>query len=165
MTDFFNSIGVDRDLLLVMLTILVIVLVVIVVMLFITTRKMFKRYDFFMRGKDAESLEDIVMDIRSKMYAVQDIEMEHRDRIKKLQSSINGAYNKTGVVKYNAFEGMGGHSSFAVAFLDTNNSGVILNAMHSRTSCYLYVKEVNNGEPDSALGAEEQEVLRIAMNK
>lgn len=165
MTGLLDSLGVNRDLLILFFAIIILALLVICLVQFFTTRKLFRRYDFFMRGKNAESMEDMVMDIRSKMFALQDQEMENRDRIKKLQLGVNGAYQKTGIVKYNAFDGMGGQSSFAMALLDTADNGFLLNAMHSRESCYLYVKEIKNGEPDSLLGKEEKEALSKAMGR
>ncbi len=99
------------------------------------------------------------------MYSLQDQEMENRDRIKKLQIGVNGAYHKTGVVKYNAFDGMGGQSSFVLALLDMSDTGFLINAMHSRESCYMYIKKVDCGKPESLLGKEEQEALDKAMGK
>ena len=97
-----------------------------------------------MRGKDAETLEDTVMETYSKMHALQDIQMEHRDRIKLLQTTVNASFNKIVIVKYIAFDGMGAQSSFVLAVLDQKNNGFLLNAMHSRTSCYIYIKEINS---------------------
>lgn len=164
MSEAFNALGIDRDLLLLILTVLVIALFVVVLILLASNRKLARSYNLFMRGKNGKSLEDTILETKSKIYSLQDAQMEHRDRIKLLQGTINGAYTKSAVVKYNAFEGMGGHSSFALAFLDNNNSGVVLNAMHSRTSCYLYVKEIKAGD-DTALSDEEKKVIEIAKNK
>ena len=67
------------------------------------------------------------------------------------------------MVKYNAFKGMGGNLSFALAMLDMNNTGFILNAVHSREGCYLYIKVVVKGETDSALCSEEKDALEQAL--
>lgn len=44
-----------------------------------------------------------------------------------------------------------------------NNSGFILNSVHSAEGCYSYVKQVKNGESDILLGKEEQQALDMAM--
>ena len=67
------------------------------------------------------------------------------------------------MVKYNAFKGMGGNLSFAIALLDLNNTGFILNSVHSREGCYLYIKSVEKGETDISLGIEEKEALEQAL--
>ena len=165
MTAILDSWGVNRDLLILFFGIIILALAVVCAIMIVTTRKLYKRYDYFMRGKDAESMEDMVRETHTKMFSLQDQEMENRDRIKRLQFGVNQAYQKTGVVHYNAFEGMGGQSSFVLALLDSRDNGFLLNAMHSRTSCYTYIKEIKEGKPDTALGAEEQEALNKALGK
>ena len=165
MLNFLQSLNINEELFLIALSALVVILLILLIFTLIRTNKVFKRYDYFMRGKDAESLEDMIVEIHSKMYSLQDQEMENRDRAKLLQIGMNNSYQKTGIVKYNAFDGMGGQSSFALALLDQNNSGIILNAMHSRQSCYLYIKQVISGQAESSLGAEEKAELERAMNR
>lgn len=59
---------------------------------------------------------------------------------------------------------MGGKLSFALAMLDKDNSGLILNAVHSRDNCFLYLKEIVKGESYVMLSQEEVEALRKAVN-
>ena len=60
---------------------------------------------------------------------------------------------------------MGGKLSFALALLNDNNSGFIINCMHSsREGCYTYIKEIIKGESFVILADEEKEALDIAMN-
>ena len=72
-------------------------------------------------------------------------------------------FQKTGIVKYDAFNEMGGKLSFAVALLDSHNSGWIINAMHSREGCYTYIKEIVKGESYVELAEEEAEALDKAI--
>ena len=69
-----------------------------------------------------------------------------------------------GMVKYDAFNEMGGKLSFALALLDNRNNGFLINAMHSREGCYTYVKEIINGESYINLGEEEKKELDKAIN-
>ena len=165
MDSLLQKLGIDAGTFVIILAIVVVVLLALLVVILITMAKMYKRYDFFMRGKDAETLEDKVMDSYTKVRLLQNQVADNRERLKHAQQGVNGSFAKTGIVKYNAFDGMGGQSSFALALLDYQNNGFILNAMHSRTSCYMYVKEVKDGQPDSALGKEEQEALNKALGR
>ena len=72
---------------------------------------------------------------------------------------------KCGLVKYDAFNEMGGKLSFALAFLDSNNNGWIMNAMHSREGCFTYAKEIVKGESYVELAEEEAEALDRAIYK
>ena len=47
-------------------------------------------------------------------------------------------------------------------FLDKRNNGVVLNSIHSKENCFLYLKEVVNGESYIVLSKEEIEALKIA---
>jgi len=58
---------------------------------------------------------------------------------------------------------MGGNLSFAMAILDYTNSGFVLNSVHSREGCYVYIKEVERGETDVLLGSEEKDALEQAL--
>ena len=48
--------------------------------------------------------------------------------------------------------------------LDKDNSGLILNAVHSRDNCFLYLKEIVKGESYVMLSQEEVEALRRLLN-
>ena len=67
-------------------------------------------------------------------------------------SKAQAGYQKTGIVKYNAFKGMGGNLSFVIAMLDDNNTGFVLNSVHSREGCYLYLKDVVEGTDEGNCG-------------
>lgn len=54
-------------------------------------------------------------------------------------------YQKIGIVRYDAFQEMGGNLSFVLTMLDENNNGWVFNAMHSREGCYTYIKEIVKG--------------------
>ena len=50
------------------------------------------------------------------------------------------------------------------AQIDKLNTGLILNAVHSRDNCFLYLKEIVKGESYVMLSQEEVEALRKAVN-
>ena len=78
---------------------------------------------------------------------------------------MESAYQKMGLVKYDAFHQMGGQLSFSLALLDENNNGFIINSVHSTDGCYSYTKEIKNGICSISLGTEEAEALAMAMGE
>ena len=68
------------------------------------------------------------------------------------------------MVKYDAFDDVGGKLSFALAMLDSENTGFILDAIHSRDNCFFYLKEIVKGESYIMLSEEEIEALKRAVN-
>ena len=73
------------------------------------------------------------------------------------------AFQKLGLVKYDAFHEMGGKLSFALCMLDKRDCGYIINVMHSNNGCFAYTKEIVNGKSYIDLGAEEQKALDQAL--
>ncbi|MDD3661317.1 MAG: DUF4446 family protein, partial [Lachnospiraceae bacterium] len=74
------------------------------------------------------------------------------------------AFQKFGLVKYDAFKQMGGMLSFSLALLNDQDNGFIINSVHSSDGCYSYTKEVKDGMSDISLGEEEKKALEIALN-
>ena len=78
---------------------------------------------------------------------------------------MESAFQKVGIIKYDAFSQMGGKLSFCLALLDENNNGFILNSVHSTEGCYSYTKQIIGGESKIDLGKEEAEALQMAIGK
>ncbi len=166
--DMIGNLYIDSQTLLVIvlvLSLLVVLLMILTVVLLFRVHKLTKRYDLFMRGKDCETLEDNIVEIYRKLQSLQNKDLANKDVMKMLNRNTVNALQKTGLVKYNAFEGMGGQSSFALALLNMEDTGFILNSMHNRDSCYLYIKEVHKGDPEVSLSREEKLALDRALGK
>ncbi len=126
-------------------------------------KNIYRLYDSFMRGRDAESLEDIILEEQDRIEALEEADASNKEVMRTMNRNIRASFQKCGVVRYDAFEGMGGKVSFAMALLDYTNTGVIINCMHSATGCFLYVKEVDAGTTEVQLGAEEKGALERAL--
>ena len=145
------------------LVILVVLLLILAIITMTKLRRLDRKYDYFMRGKDAETLEDIIMDEIDELRDLRAEDRSNKDSIRTLNRNFRASFQKYGIVKYNAFKGMGGNLSFALAVLDYTNSGFVMNCVHSREGCYLYIKEVDMGQTDIVLGNEEHEALEQAL--
>lgn len=126
-------------------------------------KNIYRLYDSFIRGRDAESLEDIILEEQDRIEALEEADASNKEVMRTMNRNIRASFQKCGVVRYDAFEGMGGKVSFAMALLDYTNTGVIINCMHSATGCFLYVKEVDAGTTEVQLGAEEKGALERAL--
>jgi hypothetical protein len=73
------------------------------------------------------------------------------------------AIQRVGIVRFNPFEDTGGQQSFAIALLDSRGSGFVISSLHSRQATRLYMKQVQEGKSDTALGDEEAEAIRRAL--
>ncbi|MEY8238180.1 DUF4446 family protein [Lachnospiraceae bacterium 66-29] len=127
------------------------------------TKKIRKKYEAFMQGKNAESLEETLVKRIQQVEELLESESRNRENIQEISDALNCTFQKIGMVKYDAFHEMGGKLSFSLALLDRKNDGFIINAMHSREGCYTYIKEILDGNSIIVLADEEKEALDIAM--
>ena len=163
-SSLLNSLGFDPGLVLIFMMILMVFVLLYLVRVSIKLTRFLKRYRIFMRGKDAVSLEKAFAQKFLEVDKLVEISKNQSFEINRIKSTLSKTTNKIGIVKYDAFPDVGGKLSFALAMLDEENSGFVLNAIHSREGCYTYVKEIVKGESYIVLGQEEKEALRQAVN-
>lgn len=164
----FHSMGLDEidiGYLFIGMAVCILLLVILLVVQLRKTSQLEKRLDKFMLGKDAKSLEkDIIALYEDNKFIKINTDKNKKD-IRTLYKNMESAFQKAGIVKYDAFQQMGGQLSFSLALLDENNNGFVLNSVHSTEGCYTYTKEIKNGECSISLGDEEKKALSIAMGK
>ena len=97
-----------------------------------------------------------------EMERLSKVSENHQVDIKDLKRKYKKTLTRYGIVKYDAFDDVGGKLSFALAMLDSENTGFILNAIHSRDNCFLYIKEIVKGESYIMLSDEEIRALKQA---
>ena len=67
------------------------------------------------------------------------------------------------MVRYDAFEDMGGRLSFSAALLDDHGDGVVITSINGRTETRTYAKPVQGLTSDHNLSEEEQEAIAGAV--
>lgn len=167
-SNILQSIGLgnlDIAYLFLILLVFIVVLFVIIILQMKKLNRLQKRISKFMTGKDAKSLEkDIVGLYEDNKFLKINVDKNKKD-IRTLYKNMEHAFQKIGLIKYDAFQQMGGKLSFSLALLDENNNGFILNSVHSTEGCYTYTKEIKSGECAISLGEEEQQALDMAIGK
>jgi Protein of unknown function (DUF4446) len=84
--------------------------------------------------------------------------------VARVDRRVDGCVSKTSIVRYDAYEGAGGHQSASLVFLDAARSGVVFTAIQGRDYARIYVKELDHGRAPVALSPEEQEAVERAMS-
>lgn len=167
-SNILQSIGLgnlDIAYLFLILFVFIVVLFIIIILQMKKLNRLQKRISKFMTGKDAKSLEkDIVGLYEDNKFLKINVDKNKKD-IRTLYKNMEHAFQKIGLIKYDAFQQMGGKLSFSLALLDENNNGFILNSVHSTEGCYTYTKEIKNGECAISLGEEEQQALDMAIGE
>jgi hypothetical protein len=156
--------GFDSDYIIIGLAVFCIVLLILVIINISQTSKLKKKYAAFMLGKNAKSLEDTLITRLDQVDKLLTANEANEKNIQKIFENMKYTFQKVGLVKYDAFNEMGGKLSFSLALLNKSNDGFVLNAVHSREGCYTYVKEIIDGNSIITLADEEQEALKMAKN-
>ena len=148
-----------------LILILFLVLLIMQIRLMGKFKKLYRTYDRFMRGKDMESMEETVLAQFERIQALEKSNEEKDRQIESIFENLQHVYQKTGLVKYDSFREMSGKLSYAVALLDKEDNGILVNSMYSREGCYSYVKTISGGKCSIEMSEEEQKALKIAVNK
>lgn len=166
-SEILSSIGlgsIDIGYLFLACAVITIIFIIIVIVLIAQNRKMKKRYLKFMQGKNVKSLEEKIAELFDDNKSLKETVDENRKELRKINKNQEYAFQKFGLVKYDAFKQMGGMLSFSLALLNDQDNGFIINSVHSSDGCYSYTKEVKDGMSDISLGEEEKKALEIALN-
>ena len=158
-----NALGLDPAYIFMFMLALFIILFVLYVNVTVKYNRLKTSYQTFMRGKDGKTLEESMMEKFQEAEAIIKVTKQNRLDIRDMKQKLDRNFQKIGIVKYDAFNEMGGKLSFAIAMLDGQNNGWIMNAMHSREGCYTYVKEIVKAESYVELAEEEAEALDKAI--
>ncbi len=155
--------GIDPIYIIVVMFLLIIVLFIMITSANMKYSRLKNSYNIFMKGRDGKTLEDSFMTRFSQLEALTERAKDNQLEIREIKKTMLSNYQKIGIVKYDAFQEMGGKLSFAITMLDARDNGWIMNAMHSREGCYTYVKEIVKGKSYIELSEEEAESLERAI--
>ena len=164
MSTIFDSMGIDSGIVIIVLLVIVIILIGFMISNGMRLTRLERKYKMFMKGSDAQSLEKTFVRKFAQIDRLYEAKDQHDHELLFIKKNLDKMFSKYGVEKYDAFDDVGGKLSFALALLDKDNTGLILNAVHSRDNCFLYLKEIVKGESYVMLSQEEVEALRKAVN-
>jgi len=85
-------------------------------------------------------------------------------KIKNLEEISEKTIQKTGVIRFNPFNEMGGNQSFIIALLDAKNNGFLISSLFVKEGNRVYTKEIKQGKSDYLLSDEERKVIEKAIN-
>jgi hypothetical protein len=114
-------------------------------------------------GGGRSDLVDFAVSLQARIDDLHKAVDEVAAALARVDRRLDGALARTSIVRYDAYEGTGGHQSASVAVLDSSRTGVVLSAIQGRDYARIYVKELDRGRAPVALSPEEQEAVERAM--
>lgn len=155
--------GIETTYIILGLGVVCILLFILIIVLFTKLSGLNKKYEAFMAGEDGASLETQVKDNYLLMKNIELKQQQQELDLLDLSDHVDECMSRVKLVKYNAFQDIGGQLSFALTVLNEKRDGYIVNCMHSNAGSYVYAKEINHGKCNMELSKEEEESLRGAI--
>ena len=147
------------------LGVLMIIMYLLVINLYYNLNYMKKRYKKMMTGVDGANLERMMIGCIDSIKAITNENEKLWAETKEIKDLLQRAVTRMAIVRFRAFEDMGGDLSYAVAMLDSNNNGVIMSSIFAREDSRSYAKPIVNGQSTYALTKEEEEALQQALQQ
>ena len=138
------------------------VALLVALLLFTRLRRMREAQMTLLGGGKADFV-DFAVSLQARIDDLHRAVDEVAGALARVDRRVDGSVTNTSVVRYDAYEGAGGHQSASLAFLDAARSGVVVSAIQGRDYARIYVKELDHGKAPVALSPEEQEAVERAM--
>ena len=163
--DLLNDIGLgslDIGYLFIGLIAIIIILLILVIVMMSKIGKLNKRCNSFMKGKAGKSLEEDIVRLYEDNQLLKSGMNDNKRDIRSINKQLAKAFQKIGIVRYDAFQTMGGKLSYSLVLLDEKDNGFILNTIHSSEGCYSYTKDIVNGQCDISLSDKKKKAINMA---
>ncbi len=141
------------------------ILLIFIVSLSIKLSRVINRRNARLESGQVGDLVDSITGLSNVVQVVQNKINEISNKQDEQSHSLDLCVKRVGLVKFNAFEDVGGEQSFAVAFLDSHDTGVILSSMYGRQDSRTYIRAITNGAGERELSEDEQRALKAARGK
>ncbi|MGH3442335.1 MAG: DUF4446 family protein [Nitriliruptorales bacterium] len=149
--------------LLVALAAAIVLLGVVVVLLAVRLGRLRRVYARVVGPGFDDDIFELLSTYRDEVASIrEDLSFVH-DNSEHLRNLLRATVSRVGMVRYDAFEDMGGAMSFSAAMLDEEGDGFVLSAINGRTETRTYAKPVKSGDSEHNLSPEERSAIETAM--
>jgi hypothetical protein len=124
-----------------------------------------RRSQQVMLGGGKDDLVDFAVSLQGRIDDLHRAVDEIAAGLARVDRRVDESLSKTSIVRYDAYEGTGGHQSASVALLDGARSGIVVSAIQGRDYARIYMKELEHGRASIALSPEEEEAVERAMSR
>jgi hypothetical protein len=117
-----------------------------------------------LQGKnDAKTLMEVISDNVQRVEGFEKVMRLQAKRQEELFALLGRSARNLGVVRYDAFDDMGGKMSFSAALLDDHGNGLVITSINARAESRAYAKPIKGGMSEHNLSGEEQRAIANAL--
>lgn len=144
---------------------LLLIVAALTMALMLKVQKIKRQYEKLLSGVSEQNVEEVLID-----YLTSTKELESRTkalevRMGTAEMEAGTHIQNIGMVRYNAFEGVGGEQSFSLALLDDKKNGITITGIFGHSETRVYAKPIEDGSSKYNLSPEELEAISKAVGK
>ncbi len=144
---------------------LLLIVAALTMALMLKVQKIKRQYEKLLSGVSEQNVEEVLID-----YLTSTKELESRTkalevRMGTAEMEAGTHLQNIGMVRYNAFEGVGGEQSFSLALLDDKKNGITITGIFGHSETRVYAKPIEDGSSKYNLSPEELEAISKAVGK
>lgn len=163
MENIFNFIKTDYFYLSIIL--ILIILFILYIINIIKLLKIKKEYKNFMKKiGNGDNIQETLEKYIDELELVKKENNKIEGYYKKLDDKVAKCTQKIGLIRYSAFKDTGSDLSFALALLNEENTGIVLNGIYSMEMSNIFSKPVEKGISTYTLSEEEKQAINKAIN-
>ena len=154
-----------RDQLSLLVLLLVFAVVVLGILLVVTLRRLGKLNRLYTRlthGASGGNLEEVILGYVDEVNTVSERALALEQKVDSHSRALQDCLHSVGIVRYDAFEDVGGEQSFSFVLLNKRRTGVAVSSVHSRNAVRVYAKAIREGKPSHPLTEEELLAMKQA---
>jgi uncharacterized protein DUF4446 len=138
-------------------------LAVLLAAAYVVSLRRVRKAQLVLLGGSKADLVDFAVSLQSRIDDLHRAVDEIAVGLARVDRRVDDSVSRTAIVRYDAYEGSGGHQSSSFALLDSARSGIVVSAIQGRDYARIYVKEIEHGRASLALSPEELEAVERAM--
>lgn len=142
-------------------TIALIVLFIAVIVLIFIVISLNSKLKKFLVGTSSSNLDDSLDNINASVKELEAFRVELEKYLLTVEKRLKKSVQSVNTVRFNPFKGTGsgGNQSFATAFLNEDNDGVVISSIYSREHTSVFSKPVKGGKSEYELSEEEKQAI------
>lgn len=142
---------------------LLLVLLALLVYLALSLARLSRRYRELLAHEGSGDLHDLLQEALAKSREAASASEATTDFTRLLDEQLSQCLQRVGLVRFDAYESVGGQLSFSVALLNRAGDGVVMTSLYGRQDCRVYARSVEGGRCEGPLTEEEQAALEQAL--
>lgn len=140
------------------LGLIIITLVILLINLKSKLNALQEKYVFFTQGKEA-NIDTVLTDTLNELHKTHAELNALQNKHAKLQQQVQGCLQNVKMIRYDAFDAMGGELSYSILLTDDKKDGILLTSIYGREESRCYAKAIKEGKSATPLAEEEAKLM------